>query len=520
MLNLFKTYKGDNVPKLTKYVYSFTGIGRDAAYTLINLFLMIYLQLTLPESDPQQYKLMIMTIMITMLVIHLWDAVNDPIIGMLIENSRFKLGKYKPWILIGGVLNGLLLMVLFSFRPFGGWGYVIFFIVTYLLWEISFTLNDIGYWGLVPSLTRDPKQRNQITMLMAIAINIGAFTVGGLVPSLYPGRAIQVFRTLSIIIGSVLIFSQLLLVFLCKERDRSEVDSEEIIKVKDIFKVVFQNKPLLVMLGAIVLHYLGGSMFNNLGQNYMHFTFGYAEGGQAFFYFLVGYAVGSIAANFIFGFLVKKYTRAQILRGAFTISAIGNSLLFVIGSTHAFGWLQIPNSIYQWILPVLALIIFTPNGVFYLTLLVQITNTVEYNEWKFGERKEGVVFAARPFAAKISNAITVIVVFLTLTVGGVYDITNKISDYEVLGGLPEGDARRLITEEVQDLAQAAIDGANLGRARFVLILGMALLPLICQTLAYLLVSRKYPIDEKMYDQMVKEIDKRRETAAEEQVVEA
>jgi hypothetical protein len=60
MLNLFKTYKGDDVPKLTKYVYSFTGIGRDAAYTLINLFLMIYLQLTLPESNPQQYKLMIM----------------------------------------------------------------------------------------------------------------------------------------------------------------------------------------------------------------------------------------------------------------------------------------------------------------------------------------------------------------------------------------------------------------------------------------------------------------------------
>ena len=56
---------------------------------------------------------------------------------------------------------------------------------------------------MVPSLTRDPKQRNQITMLMAIAINIGAFTVGGLVPSLYPGRAIQVFRTLSIIFGSV-----------------------------------------------------------------------------------------------------------------------------------------------------------------------------------------------------------------------------------------------------------------------------------------------------------------------------
>ena len=65
-MNLFKTYKGDNVPRLTKYVFSFTGIGRDAAYTLINLFLMIYLQLTLPESDPQQYKSMILVVIVVM----------------------------------------------------------------------------------------------------------------------------------------------------------------------------------------------------------------------------------------------------------------------------------------------------------------------------------------------------------------------------------------------------------------------------------------------------------------------
>ena len=149
-MNLFKTYKGDNVPRLTKYVFSFVGIGRDAAYTLINLFLMIYLQLTLPESDPTQYKLMITVVMVVMLLIHLWDGINDPIIGMIIENARFKLGKYKPWILFGGLINGLLLMVLFSFRPFGGWGYIVFFLIVYLLWEISFTFNDIGLQCFIP----------------------------------------------------------------------------------------------------------------------------------------------------------------------------------------------------------------------------------------------------------------------------------------------------------------------------------------------------------------------------------
>lgn len=508
-MNLFKTYKGDNVPRLTKYVFSFVGIGRDAAYTLINLFLMIYLQLTLPESNPTQYKLMITVVMVVMLLIHLWDGINDPIIGMIIENARFKLGKYKPWILFGGLINGLLLMVLFSFRPFGGWGYIIFFLFIYLLWEISFTFNDIGYWSMVPSLTRDPKQRNQITMLMAIAVNIGAFTVGGLVPSLYPGNAIKVFSLLSIIIGSIYIFSQVLLVFLCQERDRSEIDKEELIKVRDIFRVIKGNKPLLIMLVAIILHYLAGAMFNNLGQNYMHFVFGYKEAGQAFFYFLIAYAVGSIAANFIFGFLIKKYTRAQLLKGSIIISSIGNGLFLLIGSGHAFGFLPIPNDIYQYFLPILAILIFTPQGVFYLVLLVQITNTVEYNEWKTGDRKESVVFAARPFAAKISNAITVLVVFVTLTFGGVYDITKQISDFEVKGGLSPSDPGSLTQPAVIAGAQGAINNANLVQARFALILGMALLPLICNLLAYYLIKKKYPIDEKMYAQIISDIDKRK-----------
>ncbi len=510
-MNLYKTYSGDNVPPLTKYVFSFTGIGRDAAYTLINLFLMIYLQLTLPAGGGD-YKKMIFVIMIVMLIFHLWDGFNDPIIGTIIENARLKMGKYKPWILFGGIINGLLLMVLFSFRPFSGWGYVAFFLVVYLLWEISFTFNDIGYWGMVPSLTRDPKQRNQITMLMAIAINIGAFTVGGLVPSLYPGRAVAAFSILSIIIGAVYILSQVLLVFLCQERERSEVDGEEIIKVRDIFKVIVNNKPLLIMMIAIIFHYLGGSMFNNVGQNYMHYVFGYSEAGDAFFYFLIAYAAGSIVANFIFGAVSKKYTRADILRVSYIISLVGNVLLLVIGGLHALEVLLIPDKLYMFVLPVLALIIFTPSGVFYLVLLVQITNTVEYNEWQTGDRKEGVVFAARPFAAKISNAVTVLVVFLTLSAGGIYDISNKISDYEVLGALPPTDPGFLTEAEVLTNAQNAIDGSNLIQARFVLILAMALLPALCSTAAYFLIKRKYPIDEVMYEAMIKDIDARKEVA--------
>ena len=104
-----------------------------------------------------------------MVVCLLWDAINDPMMGIIIENSHLKAGKFKPWIFIGVILNSLIIICLFTVRS-EGWGFVAFFGVGYLLWGMTYTMNDIAYWGMLPSLTSDPGERNWL-------VNNTVFTV-------------------------------------------------------------------------------------------------------------------------------------------------------------------------------------------------------------------------------------------------------------------------------------------------------------------------------------------------------
>lgn len=244
-----KTFTGDKVPTLTKYVYPFSGIARDAAYTLVSLFLMIYVQFTLGKEGGYQDKMLVITII--MVLTRIWDGVNDPMMGSIIENARFKMGKYKPWILIGAVTNSLILALMFTVRP-TGWGFVALFGVFYLLWEMTFTMNDIAYWSMLPSLSRDEKTRNQLTTFVALAASIGAFAVGGLLPTIYPGNASVVFFFASIIIAAFFLLSQLLLVFTCKEKAREDMDEEKT-SLKTMFTTIFNNKQLWVMMFVITL---------------------------------------------------------------------------------------------------------------------------------------------------------------------------------------------------------------------------------------------------------------------------
>ena len=214
-----KTFTGDKVPRLTKYVYPFSGIFRDAAYTLVSLFLMIYVQFTLGKEGGYQEKMLVITII--MIITRIWDGVNDPMMGSIIENARFKMGKYKPWILIGAVSNAVILALMFTVRP-GGWWFVALFGVFYLLWEMTFTMNDIAYWSMLPSLSKNEKTRNQLTTYVALAASIGAFAVGGLLPTIYPGQASSAFFWAGILIAALFLASQLLLVFTCKERARED----------------------------------------------------------------------------------------------------------------------------------------------------------------------------------------------------------------------------------------------------------------------------------------------------------
>ena len=107
----------------------------------------------------------------------IFDACNDPVMGLIVDNTKTKFGKFKPWIAFGAFTSGILTILLFSDFKVSGSAYTVFFAVVYLLWGITFTTNDISYWSMLPALSVDQKEREKIGAVARLCANIGLFSV-------------------------------------------------------------------------------------------------------------------------------------------------------------------------------------------------------------------------------------------------------------------------------------------------------------------------------------------------------
>lgn len=506
-----QTFTGDIVPRATKWIYSATALGRDAAYTLMSLFLLTYVQFASPIGyvngvrDPQQYALQFGVISIVVILARIWDGLNDPIMGFIIEKTHMKMGKYKPWILIGAITNTVVMLVLFLYRP-EGWAYVVMFSIFYFLWDITFTMNDIGYWSMLPSLTSDEKQRNEITTMMSIFISVGAFSVGGAVPLLVAGDAVKNYGLIAIAVSAVFLLSQLILVFFTKESAR-DLEQEKIskeTKFTDMFTILKTNDQLKWITIVILIYYLGSSILNGLGLNYFYLTFNYDIGGNIQFIFIIMYAGGTILAQFLFPLLIKFFKRKTLLFISFLMMALGHLVFFFVGAPIG-GYDPIGKS-YPFILYILGVIIFSGQGIFYLILLIMMENTIEYNEWKTGERKEAVAFSLRPLTAKVASSLQQGVVYLTLLVSGALTVTEAISKLEIDKGLDPS---------IGEITEAANQHIAAGSHNMVILtLIMTVVPFILYVGAYLLIHFFYKIDEEKYAMICEDIKERREASSE------
>lgn len=168
-----------------KWLFTVSGFGRDMSYQLIASFLLTYIQFGTTLSVLQ---FTVISLLIGV-VGRIWDAINDPMMGAIIEGSHMKFGKFRPWILIGAVLTGAIIIAMFNVQSVSGWGFVVFMAVMYLLWESAFTMNDIGYWSMLASLSSKKQQRDQATTLTVIFAGLGAFVAQGVISFLYPGTS-------------------------------------------------------------------------------------------------------------------------------------------------------------------------------------------------------------------------------------------------------------------------------------------------------------------------------------------
>ncbi len=402
-----------------KWFFSVSGIGRDMSYQLIASFLLTYIQFGMTLSIAQ-----FTTISLLIGVVgRIWDAINDPMMGAIIEGSHMKFGKFRPWILIGAVLTGTIIITMFNVQTLSGWNFVVFMIVMYLLWETSFTMNDIGYWSMLASLSSKKEQRNSVTMLTVVFAGIGAFLAQGGISFLYPGNVLQAFSWISIAVAVIFVAMQTVMVFCVRERPRAQIEVSEKVSFKQMWNTIRKNDQILWMTLSMLFYNVGSSLLVGLAYNLYYLEIGY-DGNTIIFIAIFG--IFNIGAQVFYPMLVKKLGRKRLQLYSIILACVGYVGIALLG------WTFIPFEL--WSLSLFGVFVFVGQALFYMASIINMTNCVEYNEYKRGERNEAVVSTLRPLMAKFADALKYGIVTLVLVVSTVYGLSQNISTLEVQKG--------------------------------------------------------------------------------------
>lgn len=478
-----------------KWIYSLGGIGRDMSYALFTQFLLTYILFTRSITEAQ------FAVISTVLVIcRIWDGINDPVMGGIVENTRSRFGKFKPWIMIGCITNGAAVVAMFSNR-LQGWSFVYLFIALYLIWDITYTMNDIGYWSMMPSLTSSPDRRNKIVALSNLFSGMGSLMSTGLVPVFTAGalaiggNSITAYAVVSVFVAGMFILCQALCCAGVKEnRNYKDEEKKERLTLKKMFTVIFKNDQLLWSSLVTLLSYLSGAILTGFAAYYIYLVFGY--NGTYVTLFTSFYAGASAVLLLVFPKLSAKFRRKKAVSISIAISVIGYAAFLI-------GCLFLPLSIRFWVICAAVMVVGFGQNWFGMTVMVIFTNTIEYNEYKTGSRDEALIFSLRPFMAKMSSALQQVIVTLVYLAIGMTVLTNNISDLEQKANL------NLITEEAKLAGiNAALAGAE-GSMSVKLAICMAVIPIVLLVAALIILKKKDKIDEDEYERIVAETQARK-----------
>lgn len=497
-----KTFNGD-VPKATKWLYTSSGMFRDASYQFVAMFLLTFVQYCgLGNTTLGDYQQMYLVITIVVILLRIWDGFNDPIMGFIIEKCKFKSGKYRPWIFIGALTNCIVTICMFWILP-TGWWYVALFCLFYFLWDLTYTINDIAFWSVLPSLSNNEKVRSNITTLLSIFVSIGSFAVGGIVPLLSPGRYEATYKITALVTSLLFIASQLILVIFMKEKEVSTTleKNNENIKFKDIFTVLGKNSQVRSSIIAILFYYTGSTILVAAGLNYFYFNFGYQKGATYQLYFTIVYAAATLIGQFTYPLFINKLKVKR--KKLFEIL----SFVTMISYLFLFCYVLIPD--YEVVFPLLCIIAFFAfygQTILSLILYIMIQDAIDYNQYKFGARRESAIFALRAFTAKITSSLQQLILYIFLLSGSLFGVSNMIATLErksAVGG-----------ENIVEQAEEILSGIEQWQ-RIVFQIGFCIVPMLCFLACYLIIKFTYKIDEKYHEEIIKKIEAQNDGTSEE-----
>ncbi|GAA5152785.1 melibiose:sodium transporter MelB [Microbacterium pseudoresistens] len=442
----------------TRYGYGIGTLGRDLSYTLVSMYLIFYLSDVLEVSAG-----VLAAVTVVLVIARVFDAVNDPFMGLIVDNTRSRWGRFRPWIVVGAVLSCLFLVLMFTDFGLDDAAFVVVFTVVYVAWEISYTMNDLGYWSMLPALTQDQDERERIGAFARICANIGVFSmVVAIVPvsnalAAVTGDLRSAYTVIALAAAVLMLVFQTVMVLLVREDPTIPVPSGAT-KLRELFRIIVRNDQLLVAGVAMLLFMSAFSITTGLGLFYFKYVFG-DEGVYSVFAVVLG--VAQIAALACFPLLSRLASRRTLFTASVACVALGY-VLFSFTPPGALAMIVIAG-----------LLIFSAQAAIQLLMLMFIADTVEYGHWKLGSRNDSITLSLQPFVYKMAAAVSNGVIGWTVIASGMQEATGA--------------------------ADMSPEGTTLIRG------SMFWLPLILIVLSYLVYRIWYRLDAARYARIVEEL---------------
>lgn len=368
--------------KKEKFGHAVGGVGHNLIYALFSGYLLIF------YTDV--FKLSPVFTGVLFLVARIWDAVNDPMLGIIADRTRSRYGRYRVWLMRAAPVIALALILCFIVPDITKTLQYIYCYVTYILLGMSFTCADVPYWTLPSVMTPDAAERSRVfsisSMATCVASGIGAVAV--------PMIVTQVGDYAAGYLACAIIFSAIGIVcyYVCAAMVRERVQpAREKVPMKELPRIIFRNKPLLVIMAASLF---GNCAFQlKVAVNTYYGTYALGDYGTVTLLsamLLVGMLAGAACVPALIARFGAKASMEGCLGAGIVLSA-------------AYWFAGYSNLAVVLVFSALAAVVI---GAFAVLVNSMTADSIDYAELKFGRRTEGIITSTRTFITKLATAIS------------------------------------------------------------------------------------------------------------------
>ena len=366
-----------------------------------------------------------------LLAVQIWDAINDPLIGSMIDADRrkYKMGKFKTYIFIGAC--GLLIAGALVFIPVPKAPVIIkaiVFIVGYIIWDACYTVANVPYGSMLSLVTENPAERAQLSTWRSVGSMVGNMLPTIILPMIIWEKAVdangnpimnaETGEQVENLLGERVFFAALLMgvlgfiafMFMIKkitirvDENSVKTNENEKFNVVKAFGNFMKNRPAVGATLAAMGTFLGMQSAATATQIMFAIYFGQAK--MSGIVQLVGFLPMFLFMPFIKKIVDKWGKKEASVVGA-VVSLLGGVLMFIFP--------LISDKDVALIVYIAALVVCGLGmGVYTCVSWALMADAIDYNEWKFGTREEGTVYSLHSFFRKLAQGVGPSIVLLIM----------------------------------------------------------------------------------------------------------